>query len=116
MPNMIQAKLATAVTSTGAQAAVDCRSYTAASVLIKATGGTSSTSTLEVTADPAGLVGWATAGARPPGNGSYVTTGVVVAAGNATSLFLAPEDNICWLRINISANTSSVDATVNLEQ
>lgn len=116
MPNLHQAKLADAATGTGAQPAVDVRSYTAASVFIKATGGTTSTSTLEVTADPTGAAGWATAAARPAGGGSYVTTGVVVAAGASTSLYLAPEDNICWIRLNISANSSSVDALVNLEQ
>jgi hypothetical protein len=115
MPFLDQKSLAAAVTGTGAQQKVDVRNLTALSIFGKATGGTSVTFTVEVTADPAGALGWATAGVRPPGNGSYVTTGQVVAAGAGVSLFLAPEDNVAWVRLNVSANSSSLDAYLNGE-
>jgi hypothetical protein len=110
MPEVVQKTLVTGATSTGAKAAVDMRNLTNWSVYVSATGGTSAAFQIEVTTDPAGLLGWGAAAMRAPGSGSYATTAVTVSAGAGVSRFFEPQDNISWVRINLTAVTGS---TVN---
>jgi hypothetical protein len=110
MPEVIQKTLVTGATSTGAKTAVDMRNITNWSVYVAATGGTSAAFQIEVTTDPAGVNGWGAAAMRAQGSGTYATTAVTVTAGTGVSRFFEPQDNIAWVRVNLTAVTGS---TVN---
>lgn len=115
MPAPDQKQLASGVTTNGAQRAVDVRNLTAMSVFVKATGGTSVDFTLEGTADPTGVLGFAALAMRGQGGGAYATTAINVAAGAGKSAFLDPVDNIQWLRIVFANNGSTADAWLSGE-
>lgn len=97
--------------------AADVRDASAVSIYLKLTGGTTgATMTIETTADPAGVAGWASAAVRGPGGTAYATTATTLAAGAAKSLFLDPTDNISWVRPVLSANDGTLTGFVLTEQ
>lgn len=114
MPDLMQKKLATGVTTTGAKGAVDIRNSTTWSIYVTATGGTSAVFTIEGTTDPSGVSGWGALAMRAQGGGAYAATGVTISAGTPVCRFFDPTDNLSYVRINFSANTgpTTVDAFV----
>jgi hypothetical protein len=112
MPDLMQKKLATGVTTTGAKGAVDIRNTTSWSIYATATGGTSAVFTVEGTTDPAGISGWATLACRAQGGGAYATTAITLTAGTPLCRFFDPTDNIAYVRVNFSANTGPTTVDV----
>lgn len=111
MPEIMQQKIVDAATTTGAKSSIDVRNVTSWSIYLTSTGGTSASFQVEGTADPSGAAGYAALAMRQQGGAAYATTAIANAAGAAKSVFFDPADNICWVRVNITANTGPT--TVN---
>jgi hypothetical protein len=111
MPEVIQKQIVTDATTTGAKTAFDVRNVTSWSVYVTSTGGTSASFQVEGTNDPAGATGFAALAMRQQGGGAYATTAIANAAGATKSVYFDPADNVCWVRVNVTANTGPT--TVN---
>jgi hypothetical protein len=111
MPDVRQIQCVTAATGTGAQRTVDIRNITAFTIYVTATGGTSAAFQVEGTSDPTGVSGYTALANREQGGGAYASTARTVTAGSNKSVYFDPTDNVCWVRVNITANTGP--STVN---
>lgn len=104
----------TPATKTATEKPVDVRDCSAISLFMKATGGTSMVFTVQVTADPEGLLGWQNAAYREGGGGAYGTTAITLVPATARSVYLDPTDNICWVRLAVTANTGPTTVTARV--
>jgi hypothetical protein len=111
MPDVKQAKIVNGATGTGAQPAYDARNTTSWTVYLTCTGGTSASFQVEGTSDPLGASGYTALAMRQQGGGAYATTAITNNAGAVKSVYFDPTDNVCWVRVNITANTGPT--TVN---
>lgn len=111
MPEVMQKQIVTSATGTGAQTAYDVRNVTSWSIYVTCTGGTSASFQVEGTNDPAGATGFVALAMRQQGGGAYASTAIANAAGAVKSVYFDPADNVCWIRVNITANTGPT--TVN---
>lgn len=114
MPEVIQRKIVDGATTTGAQPAVDIRNVTSWSLYVTSTGGTSASFQVEGTNDPAGLTGYTALAMRQQGGGAYAATAIANTAGSVKSVFFDPTDNVCWVRVNVTANTGATSVNAFL--
>ena len=89
--------------------AVDVRGLTAISMYCSLDSGTSYTVKYQGTTDPAGLKGYADLAFRAAGGGAYATAAATInpTPPEGVSHYLAPDDNIAWLRAVTAAPTGS---------
>lgn len=111
MPEVIQKQIVTNSTTTGAKTAMDIRNVTSWTVYVTCTGGTSASFQVEGTSDPAGATGFTALAMRQQGGGAYASTAITNNAGAVKSVYFDPTDNVCWVRVNVTANTGPT--TVN---
>ena len=84
-------------------------------LFLKATGGTTSTLTIQATNDPLGVTGWTSMTYREVGTVTYIATAVTLVPGTPRSIFLDPADAPLWIRANITASDTAIDITGTTE-
>ena len=84
-------------------------------LFLKATGGTTSTLTIQSTNDPQGLIGWTSMTYREAGTVAYIATAVTLVPGTPRSIYLDPADSPVWIRASITASDTAIDITGTTE-
>ena len=80
-------------------------------LFLKATGGTTSTLTIQATNDPQGLIGWTSMTYRESGTVPYIATAITLVPAVPRSIYLDPADAPLWIRANITASDTAIDIT-----
>ena len=84
-------------------------------LFLKATGGTTSTLTIQATNDPQGLIGWTSMTYREAGTVPYIATAITLVPAVPRSIYLDPADAPVWIRANITASDTAIDITGTTE-